>query len=55
MNFNRDLIISVAVEWCRWRKKPNAKLLAKIVGVVLHAPKNNGQPVFAITVAHRKG
>ena len=55
MSFNRDLFVSVAVEWCRWRKKPNAKLLAKIVGVVLHTPANNGHPPFAINVVRRMG
>jgi hypothetical protein len=38
MGFIPDLVISVAVECCRWRKTPSAKLMAKIVGSVLHAP-----------------
>jgi hypothetical protein len=45
MGFIPDLFISVAVECCRWRKKPNAKLMAKIVGSSLHSPFK--APVFS--------
>jgi hypothetical protein len=38
MGFIPDLVISVAVECCRWRRKPSAKLMARIVGSVLHVP-----------------